>query len=115
MERKASKKIRSGDKVVVIAGNAKGQNGKVIRCVGEKVVVQGLNMCKKHVKRSEQNPKGGIVEFERPIHISNVCACDEAGQPLKLKTRFDSAGQKELVYDKDGESVVWRSMKPSKE
>lgn len=116
MERKTPKKsgsrnIRTGDSVVVIAGNSKGQSGKVVRCIEDRVVVQGVNMSKKHVKRSQQNPKGGVVEMERPIHISNVAACDEAGQPVKLQARFDSAGQKELVYDKDGKLVTWRSMK----
>lgn len=109
-----TKKVRAGDKVLVIAGNSKGQSGTVIRCMDEKVLVQGINMCKKHVKRSQQNPKGGVVEMERPINISNVCACDDAGNPLKLRIRLADNGEKELVYDNDGQIVVWRSMKSSK-
>ncbi|MCE5294397.1 MAG: 50S ribosomal protein L24, partial [Chlamydiales bacterium] len=63
--RNVSKKIRAGDKVLVTAGNCKGQTGSVIRSMGEKVLVQGINLCKKHVKRSQQHPKGGVVEMER--------------------------------------------------
>lgn len=110
-----SKKVRAGDKVVVIAGNSKGQTGTVIRCEDDKVLIQGINMCKKHVKRSQQNPKGGIVEMERPINVSNVSPCDDQGNALKLSVRFDDEGQKELVYERDGQIVTWRSMKLSKE
>ncbi len=114
-KRKVSKKIRAGDKVLVIAGNSKGQNGTVIRSIGEKVLVQGINMCKKHVKRSEQHPKGGVIEMERPVHISNVAPCDAAGNRVKLQIVQAKDGDKELVYEKDGQTSTWRSMKRSKE
>jgi large subunit ribosomal protein L24 len=113
--RNVSKKIRAGDKVLVTAGNSKGQSGKVLQCAGNKVLVQGINICKKHVKRSQQNPKGGVVEMERPIDISNVAPCDEAGNKLKLKVKFLKDGHKELVYKHGGHNKVWRSMKSSKE
>lgn len=112
---KGSKKVRAGDKVLVIAGNSKGQTGTVIRCENDKVLIQGINMCKKHVKRSQQNPKGGIVEMEKPINVSNVTPCDDQGNAIRVSVRFDKQGQKELVYTKDGEQVTWRSMKSSKE
>jgi large subunit ribosomal protein L24 len=113
--RNVSKKIRAGDKVLVTAGNSKGQSGKVIRSMGEKVLIQGLNLCKKHVKRSQQNPKGGVVEMERPIHISNVAPCDEAGNRLKVQAKLSAKGPKELVYESGGQTKTWRSMKSSKE
>lgn len=113
--RNATKKIRAGDRVLVTAGNNKGQSGTVIRSMGEKVLVQGINMCKKHVKRSEQNPKGGVVEMERPVHISNVAPCDDAGNRVKLQVRIANDGAKELVYETDGQTKTWRSMKSSKE
>jgi large subunit ribosomal protein L24 len=109
-KQKGSKKVRAGDTVVVIAGNNKGQHGKVLSCADDKVVVQGVNMCKKHVKRSEQNPKGGVVEMERPIHVSNVCPSDADGNALKVKVR-QTKDEKELVFEKNGDLVVWRSMK----
>ncbi len=112
--KKGSKKVRAGDKVLVIAGNAKGQTGTVLACVGDRVLIQGVNLCKKHVKRSQQNPKGGVVELERPIHISNVCPCDDEGHPLKLKVQVNENGERELFYMKNGQKVLHRSMKRSK-
>ena len=109
-KQKGSKKVRAGDTVVVITGNNKGQSGKVLSCTDDKVLVQGVNMCKKHVKRSEQNPKGGVVELERPVHVSNVCPCDESGKAIKVKVSTKD-GEKKLVYEKNGDLVEWRSMK----
>ena len=111
VQRKSSKKIRTGDDVIVITGACKGQTGKVLRCIGEKAVVQGINLCKKHVKPSQQQPKGGIIEFEKPIHISNLSPCDKDKSPISVKTRFSESGEKELVYKKDDQLLVWRSMK----
>ena len=67
-------KIKVGDEVVVIAGKDKGKNGKVIKTIrkDEKVVVEGINIVKKHVKPNNQNDKGGIFDIEAPIHVSNV-------------------------------------------
>lgn len=106
-----SKKVRAGDTVIITTGACKGQSGKVIRCVDDRVFVQGINMCKKHVKKSQQNPQGGIIEMEKPLHVSNVCPCDASGTPLKLQVRILESGEKELCYKKDGELVTWRSMK----
>ncbi len=110
----ALKKVRKGDLVVVIAGNAKGQKGTVAACFGDSVIVDGVNMRVRHVKRSQAHPQGGRLNVEGPIHISNVCACDEEGNPLKLKTRTNDQGERELVYSKNGQTVVWRSIKRSK-
>lgn len=109
-----SKKIRQGDKVSVISGSCRGQNGTVIKVNVNSVVVQGLNLKKKHVKRSEANPKGGIMEIEAPIHISNVAVCDENGKPVKLKTEVDQNGDRKLCYMKDNQSILYRSMKSPK-
>jgi large subunit ribosomal protein L24 len=109
-----SKKIRRGDKVVVTTGTCKGQSGTVLRYEDDYVVVQGLNLKKKHVKPSEQNPKGGILEIEAPIHVSNVCVCDENGAPLKLKLARDADGQGQLYYMKDNEKVIYRQIKSPK-
>jgi len=67
------KRIRKGDQVIVIAGKNKGQKGEVVRVTDEKVVVQNVNIIKRHTKPNPQaNQPGGIVEREAPIHISNV-------------------------------------------
>jgi large subunit ribosomal protein L24 len=105
------KKIRKGDKVIAIAGNDRGQSGVVLKLVGEKVLVQGLNMRKKHVKRSENNQQGGIIDIEVPIHISNVSACTADERPVKLRVRVNKAGERELYYKLDGHDVLFRSVK----
>ncbi len=67
-------KIKVGDEVLIIAGKDKGKNGKVIKTLknDNKVVVEGINIVKKHVKPNNQNDKGGIYDIEAPIHVSNV-------------------------------------------
>jgi len=66
--------VKKGDQVTVISGKEKGKSGKIIAVLTEKqrVVVEGLQMVKKHTKKSQQNPNGAIVEREGSIHISNV-------------------------------------------
>ena len=66
--------VKKGDQVVVLAGKEKGKSGKIIHVMTDKqrVVVEGLQMIKKHVKKSQQNPNGAIVEREGSIHVSNV-------------------------------------------
>ena len=67
-------KVKKGDEVVVIAGKEKGKTGKIIAVLTKKsrVIVEGLQMVKKHTKKSQQNPNGAIVDQEGSIHISNV-------------------------------------------
>ena len=108
-----SKKIRKGDKVIAIAGNNRGQSGTVLSCSGDKVLVQGINMRKKHVKPSQQNQKGGILEIEKPLHISNVRVCSKNDVPVKLKVREAKNGERELVYNDNGSDVLHRSLKKS--
>lgn len=110
---KANKKVIKGDKVVAITGNNKGQVGTVLSRVGDKVIVQGLNVRKKHIKKSQANPNGGIVDRERPIHISNVKVCNADGKPLKLKTRITAEGDRELYYRNGDQEVVHRVIKKS--
>ena len=66
--------VKKGDQVTVIAGKEKGKSGKIIAVLTEKqrVVVEGLQMLKKHVRKNQQNPNGAIIEHEGSIHISNV-------------------------------------------
>lgn len=108
---RGSKKVREGDAVVVISGNAKGQKGVVKAIHGDRVVVGGVNMAKKHVKKSQASPNGGFADIERPIHVSNVCPCDAEGNRLKVRVRVNTDGERDLVYQKDGQSIVWRSIK----
>lgn len=107
---KLSKKLRKGDRVMAIAGNSRGQIGTVLSRTGDKVLVQGLNIVKKHVKRS-QTQQGGIVEIEKPIHASNLKVVTGEDKPVKLKTRVKSDGERELVYQDGKKEVVYRSLK----
>lgn len=109
-----SKKIRKGDTVVAISGNNRGQIGTVQSRKGDKVVVQGLNVRKKHVKPSQDAPKGRIVEIERPIHVSNLKVCVEGESAAKLKVRTNEQGHRQFVYNKGDQEVVYRSVKKPK-
>ena len=66
--------VKKGDEVIVLAGKEKGKRGKIIHVMTDKqrVIVEGLQMIKKHMRKSQQNPQGAIVEREGSIHISNV-------------------------------------------
>lgn len=70
--------VRTGDTVKVIAGNSKGKEGKITEVIvaKDRVIVEGVNMIKKHVKPNAQNPQGEIREMEGSIHISNVMVVD---------------------------------------
>lgn len=106
----SNKWIRKGDKVVVIAGNEKGQTGNVLRRSDDRIVIEGLNIRKKHVK-PKQRMQPGIVDMEAPIHISNVSLCDEEGRPVKVKVKVGKEGKKELYYRKEGKEIIYRDVK----
>lgn len=113
LNRPGTKKIRTGDRVIAITGSNRGQIGVVQKCVGDKVVVQGLNIVKKHMKKTQTAP-GGIVEMEKPIHVSNVKLCVDENTAVKLKVRKDDQGQSQLVYKQGDQEVVYRSVKTPK-
>lgn len=104
-----SKWIKKGDKVVIIAGNDKGKVGDVIRKEKERVLVQGVNIRKKHAKRKTKAPGAEILEMEFPIHISNVSLCNAEGKPIKAKVRIHE-GKKELIYLENQEEVILRQI-----
>ena len=101
-------KIRRGDTVKVIRGNSKGHTGLVLRVEPDKnrVVVEGANLRKRHKKPSQANPEGGIVEFEAPIHASNVMLLDPStGEPTRVKTQVAADGTKSRVAAKSGKAL----------
>lgn len=108
-----SKHIRKGDQVIVIAGNDRGKIGKVLSLHDEKLVVEGVNVRKKHMKRTQQNQKGQIIDIERPIHISNVKVCVDE-KPVKLKVRQNKEGERELYYREENKAVLYRPVKKAK-
>jgi large subunit ribosomal protein L24 len=106
-----SKWIRRGDRVVVVAGNDKGKTGEVLGRTEERVLVQGVNVRKKHLKRTQQTQGGRIVEMEVPIHISNVSLCTKEGKPIRPAVKVNAEGERELIYRDGGKEVVYRSVK----
>jgi large subunit ribosomal protein L24 len=80
-------RIRYGDDVLVIAGEDRGRRGRVLRVDAEKrqVVVEGVNLVYRHIRRSQEHPQGGRLRREAPIHLSNVMLVDPgSGDPTKV-------------------------------
>jgi large subunit ribosomal protein L24 len=75
--------VKKGDEVVVLAGKEKGKRGKIIAVSPKKqrVIVEGLQMIKRHTRKSQEHPQGAIVEREGTIHLSNVRKAESAAQP----------------------------------
>ncbi len=100
-------KIKTGDEVMVLAGKDKGMKGKVLKIIKNKdrVIVEGVNMIKKHVKPSTENPQGGIEEKEAPIHISNVALVDpKTGKPTRV--RYEVRDGKKVRVSKKSNEVI---------
>ncbi len=79
--------VHKNDTVVVISGNALGKQGKVLKVFPERdrVIIENVNIVKRHTRRSQKNPQGGIVQKEAPIHTSNVMViCPKCGKPTRL-------------------------------
>jgi len=94
--------VRKGDLVIVISGSHKGKKGKILRVVGDRVVVEKVAMVKRHTKATQQNPQGGIVDKEGTIHISNVQLFDDKTNK-GTRTRISTDGdQKVRVGVKSG-------------
>lgn len=100
-------KIKKGDTVRIIAGDHKGTEGKVVRVDREKnkAIIEGTNMVSKHEKPSAQNPQGGIVKKEAPIHISNLALIDsKSGETTRVGFEFRD-GKKVRISRKSNEVI----------
>ena len=100
-------KIKRGDKVVVRTGKDKGKSGEVLRVLRQedRVLVQGVNMVKRHQRPSQVAP-GGIIEKEAPLHISNVALADpKTDLPTRVGYRFDDSGRKLRYAKRSGEPI----------
>ncbi|MBM3541584.1 MAG: 50S ribosomal protein L24 [Alphaproteobacteria bacterium] len=100
-------RVKKGDTVVVIAGKDKGKRGAVLRAIPEerRVVVQGVNVVKRHTKPSATNP-GGIVEKEASIHVSNVAIADpKSGKPTRVGIKTLEDGRRVRVAKDSGEVI----------
>ena len=106
--RKSPSKIVKGDRVRVIRGNFRDMEGPVLRVIPakERVVVEGVNMRKRHERPSEANPEGGIMTFEAPIHVSNIMLIDPAGREAsRIRVRTEADGAKERIAVKTGNPI----------
>ena len=100
--------IKKGDMVQVIAGDNKGQQGKVLKVEVSKsrAIVEGVNICKKATKPNAQNPQGGIIEKEAPIHVSNLQVLDpKSGKPTKVGRKANAEGKLVRYAKKSGEEI----------
>ena len=100
--------IKKNDTVVVLAGEDKGKTGKVLKVLVEKnrALVEGVNMVSKSTKPSAQNPQGGIVKQEAPIHISNLSLVDpKSGKATRVGIKVTEDGKKVPIAKKSGEEI----------
>ncbi len=100
--------VKKGDTVIVIAGKDKGKKGRVLAAYPKKdrVLVEGINLVKKHTRPSQANPQGGIVTQEAPIHVSNVSLIDpKSGKPTRIGYKVLDNGTKVRVAKKSGEVI----------
>jgi large subunit ribosomal protein L24 len=100
--------IKKGDTVIVIAGNSKGQEGKILEVVREteRAIVEGVNLVSKHTKPNAKSPQGGIIKQEATIHVSNLMLKDpKTGKPTRIGRRLDKKGKLVRYSKKSGEEI----------
>src|SRR5699024_6292179 len=99
--------VKKGDKVKVLYGKDRGKQGTILEAnpKKERVLVEGINMIKKHAKPSQDNPQGGILNQEAPIHVSNVMPIDpKSGEPTRVGYEVRD-GKKVRIAKKSGEAL----------
>lgn len=99
-------KLKKQDLVKVISGKAKGQSGRIVKVNEDDltVVVEGVNKAKKHQKPSQRDQKGGIIDKEMPVHISNVMLLNKSSEPVKVKKVLQN-GRRVRVEKKSGKAL----------
>jgi large subunit ribosomal protein L24 len=100
--------IRKGDTVIVITGRYKGVRGRVMQVLAkqDRIMVEGVNIQKKHQRPSQRNQQGGIVEREGTVHMSNVMPwCEAAGRPSKIVMKRLEDGTRVRTYKVNGETL----------
>lgn len=100
--------IKKGDNVMVIAGNSKGQSGRVLVIDRNKgrAIVEGVNLISKHTKPNAENPKGGIVKQEAAVNFSNLMLIDATGKPTRTGKRKDEKTGKMVRFSKKSGEVI---------
>ncbi len=101
-------KLKKGDRVRVLSGKDRGKEGAIIRVIPEKnkVIVEGVNIVKKHQKATQQARQGGIIERDMPIAASNVAIISPSdGKPTRIGYRIDDAGNKHRICRRTGSDL----------
>jgi large subunit ribosomal protein L24 len=100
-------KVKKGDRVRVLQGKDRGKEGEVSRVLPEagKVIVDGLNVVKKHQRATRATMQGGIIDKEMPIPVDNVAVLAGDGEPTKVGYRFDDQGNKIRISRRTGEDL----------
>ncbi|GAB4384596.1 MAG: 50S ribosomal protein L24 [Phycisphaerales bacterium] len=98
--------VRAGDTVIVTSGDHKGKTGEVVRVIPDKhqVIVKGVNLRTKHLRPTQANPKGGVVQREAPIHISNVSPVVD-GKPTRVRFETGADGKKKRIAARTGQPI----------
>ena len=110
-----ARRIRKGDTVAVIAGDDKGRRGKVLRVIPEKnrVVVEGVNLVFKHLRKSQEHPNGGRIRREAALHMSNVMPIDpDSNEPTRTSSKVVD-GKRVRVGRKSGAELGGAAAKPA--
>jgi large subunit ribosomal protein L24 len=100
--------VTKGDTVRIVRGDDKGKEGKILRVLPKKgrIVVEGINIVKRHRKPRTADEPGGIIDFPAPIHHSNVMLLDpKSGEPTRLRVKVDADGTKERISAKSGDAI----------
>ncbi|MCI0431811.1 MAG: 50S ribosomal protein L24 [Rhodospirillales bacterium] len=101
-------KIKKGDRVVVITGRDRGRQGEVLKVLPKenRVVVQGVNVAKRHTRPNPADPSGGILDKELPIHVSNVAHIDpKSGKATRVGFKLLEDGRKVRLARRSGETI----------
>lgn len=100
--------IRKSDNVMVISGDSRGMQGKVLKIFadGNTAIVEGINLVTKHTKPNAKNPHGGILKKEAPVHLSNLMVIDSSGNPTRTGREIDEKKNKSVRYSKKSGEVI---------
>ena len=100
--------VKKGDTVLVLSGNDKGKQGKVMSVdrKSQRAIVEGVRIISKHTRPNAQHPQGGIVKQEAPIHISNLMVVDKSGTPTRVGRKKDEKTGKSIRYSKKSGEII---------
>ncbi len=108
-----SLRLRKGDNVVVLSGKEKGKKGKLLRFSrdGSRAFVEGVNLVRRFVRKTRQNPQGGSLEQEAPIHRSNLALYNDQGRPVRFRIQVQGDGTRTRVCPKTGQVLGYTGKK----